>query len=62
MKKVLRDFVIEGVKNTILFHLQLMNDPSYRYGNYSTKFMEAFVMKYSKFKKEIEHINKVYCE
>jgi acetyl-CoA carboxylase biotin carboxylase subunit len=45
MKRALREFVIEGVKTTIPFHLQLMDNPDYRSGNYTTKFMEDFVMK-----------------
>ena len=45
MKRALREFVIEGVKTTIPFHLQLMDDPAYRSGNYTTKFMEDFEMK-----------------
>ena len=45
MKRALREFVIEGVKTTIPFHLQLMDNEEYRSGNYTTKFMEDFVMK-----------------
>ncbi|WP_139957698.1 acetyl-CoA carboxylase biotin carboxylase subunit [Flavicella sediminum] len=45
MKRALDEFVIEGVKTTIPFHRQLMDDPSYVEGNYTTKFMEDFVMK-----------------
>jgi acetyl-CoA carboxylase biotin carboxylase subunit len=45
MKRALREFVIEGVKTTIPFHLQLMDNEGYRSGNYTTKFMEDFVMK-----------------
>ena len=45
MKRALREFTIEGVKTTIPFHLQLMDDPAYRSGNYTTKFMEDFEMK-----------------
>ena len=45
MKRALREFVIEGVKTTIPFHLQLMDNEDYRSGNYTTKFMEDFVMK-----------------
>ena len=37
--------VVEGVKTTIPFHLQLMDDPDYLAGNYTTKFMEDFKMK-----------------
>jgi acetyl-CoA carboxylase biotin carboxylase subunit len=45
MKRALDEFVIEGIKTTIPFHRQLMDDPSYISGNYTTKFMEDFVMK-----------------
>ena len=44
MKRALDEFVIEGVKTTIPFHRQLMDHPDYRAGNYTTKFMEDFVM------------------
>tara|TARA_B100000767_G_scaffold209696_1_gene196687 strand:- start:30845 stop:32182 length:1338 start_codon:yes stop_codon:yes gene_type:complete len=45
MKRALQEFVIEGVKTTIPFHLQLMDHPDYLSGNYTTKFMEEFEMK-----------------
>ncbi|MFD1314319.1 acetyl-CoA carboxylase biotin carboxylase subunit [Namhaeicola litoreus] len=45
MKRALDEFVIEGIKTTIPFHRQLMDDPNYVSGNYTTKFMEDFVMK-----------------
>ncbi len=45
MKRALDEFVVEGVKTTIPFHLQLMDDPDYLAGNYTTKFMEDFQMK-----------------
>lgn len=45
MKRALDEFVIEGVKTTIPFHRQLMDDPDYVAGNYTTKFMETFQMK-----------------
>ena len=44
MKRALDEFVIEGVKTTIPFHRQLMDHPDYLSGNYTTKFMESFVM------------------
>ena len=44
MKRALDEFVIEGVKTTIPFHRQLMDHPEYVSGNYTTKFMEDFVM------------------
>ena len=45
MKRALGEFVIEGIKTTIPFHRQLMDHPDYLSGNYTTKFMEDFVMK-----------------
>ena len=44
MKRSLDEFVIEGIKTTIPFHRQLMDHPDYIAGNYTTKFMEDFVM------------------
>lgn len=44
MKRALDEFVIEGVKTTIPFHRQLMDEPDYISGNYTTKFMETFKM------------------
>jgi len=45
MKRALDEFVIEGIKTTIPFHRQLMDNPDYVEGNYTTKFMEDFEMK-----------------
>src|ERR1700710_926306 len=42
MERALSEFVIEGVKTTIPFHLKLLQDPSFRAGNFTTKFMETF--------------------
>ena len=44
MKRALDEFVIEGIKTTIPFHRQLMNHPDYVAGNYTTKFMEDFIL------------------
>ncbi len=44
MKRALDEFIIEGIKTTIPFHRQLMDHPDYVAGNYTTKFMEDFVM------------------
>ena len=44
MKRALDEFVIEGIKTTIPFHRQLMEEQAYISGNYTTKFMEDFVM------------------
>lgn len=42
MRRALDEFVIEGIKTTIPFHRALMDDPDYKEGNYTTKFMETF--------------------
>ncbi len=44
MKRALDEFVIEGVKTTIPFHRQLMDDPRYVAGDYTTAFMDDFKM------------------
>lgn len=44
MKRALDEFVIEGIKTTIPFHRQLMEHKDYLEGNYTTKFMEDFVI------------------
>ncbi len=44
MKRALDEFVIEGIKTTIPFHRQLMDDPNYVAGNYTTAFMDDFEM------------------
>jgi acetyl-CoA carboxylase biotin carboxylase subunit len=45
MERALSEFVIEGVKTTIPFHQQLMQNEDFRKGNYTTKFLEGFVLK-----------------
>ncbi|HEX8575129.1 MAG TPA: acetyl-CoA carboxylase biotin carboxylase subunit [Flavobacterium sp.] len=44
MKRALDEFVIEGIKTTIPFHRQLMDDPRYVEGDYTTAFMDTFKM------------------
>ena len=44
MKRALDEFVIEGIKTTIPFHRQLMDEPDYVAGNYTTAFMDSFKM------------------
>lgn len=44
MRRALDEFVIEGIKTTIPFHRQLMDDPRYIEGNYTTAFMDTFKM------------------
>jgi acetyl-CoA carboxylase biotin carboxylase subunit len=45
MYRALSEYVIEGVKTTIPFHLQLMNDERFRSGDFNTKFLESFELK-----------------
>jgi len=42
MERALSEYVIEGVKTTIPFHLQLMKNEDFRKGNFTTKFIESF--------------------
>jgi acetyl-CoA carboxylase biotin carboxylase subunit len=41
MKRALQEFVIEGVKTTIPFHIKLMDNPQFRSGKFTTKFLET---------------------
>ena len=45
MYRGLSEYVIEGVKTTIPFHLQLMQDERFRSGDFNTKFLESFKLK-----------------
>jgi acetyl-CoA carboxylase biotin carboxylase subunit len=45
MYRALIEFVIEGVKTTIPFHLQLMQDERFKSGDFNTKFLESFKLK-----------------
>jgi acetyl-CoA carboxylase biotin carboxylase subunit len=45
MYRALSEYVIEGVRTTIPFHLQLMKDERFRSGNFNTKFLEDFVLR-----------------
>ena len=44
MSRALSEYVIEGVKTTIPFHQQLMRNEDFRKGNFTTKFLETFVL------------------
>jgi acetyl-CoA carboxylase biotin carboxylase subunit len=41
MKRALGEFVIEGIKTTIPFHLKLMDNDNFRSGDFNTKFLET---------------------
>jgi acetyl-CoA carboxylase, biotin carboxylase subunit len=42
MKRALSEFVIEGVKTTIPFHLKLLNHEKFVEGDFNTKFLEIY--------------------
>ena len=42
MKRALEEFVIEGIKTTIPFHIKLMDDKGFQSGNFTTAFLESF--------------------
>ncbi|MEA5259422.1 acetyl-CoA carboxylase biotin carboxylase subunit [Arcicella aquatica] len=42
MKRALQEFVIEGIKTTIPFHIKLMDDERFKSGNFTTAFMDGF--------------------
>lgn len=45
MYRALSEYVIEGIKTTIPFHLQLMQDERFRSGDFNTKFLDGFELK-----------------
>lgn len=42
MKRALQEFVIEGIKTTIPFHIKLMDDEGFKSGNFTTAFLDDF--------------------
>ena len=45
MYRALSEYIIEGIKTTIPFHLQLMQDERFRSGDFNTKFIEGFKLR-----------------
>ena len=45
MTRALSEYVIEGIKTTIPFHLKLMQNEDFIKGNYTTKFLETWDFK-----------------
>jgi len=41
----LEEFIIEGIKTTIPFHMQVIDDKNFRKGNFNTHFLEHFNLK-----------------
>ena len=42
MKRALEEFVIDGIKTTIPFHIALLENEQFKEGNFTTKFLETF--------------------
>ncbi|HEX7412895.1 MAG TPA: acetyl-CoA carboxylase biotin carboxylase subunit [Bacteroidia bacterium] len=45
MYRALSEYVIEGIKTTIPFHMKLMQNEDFKKGNYTTKFLETWNFK-----------------
>jgi len=45
LSRALDEFIVEGIKTTIPFHQQLLQNEKFREGVYTTKFMEDFELK-----------------
>lgn len=45
MHRALSEYIIEGVKTTIPFHIQLFEDENFKKGKFTTKFLEDFKLK-----------------
>jgi len=54
MKRALQEFVIEGVKTTIPFHIKLMENEQFLSGDFTTKFLEGFDFSVLKEKQTVE--------
>jgi acetyl-CoA carboxylase biotin carboxylase subunit len=42
-KRALEEFVIEGIKTTIPFHLKVLEDAKFKSGNFDTSFLDHFL-------------------
>ena len=45
MKRALDEFIVEGIKTTIPFHQQLMDDETFKSGKFHTGFIDTFDLK-----------------
>jgi acetyl-CoA carboxylase biotin carboxylase subunit len=41
-KRALNEFIVEGIKTTIPFHLKVLEDSRFKSGNFDTSFLEKF--------------------
>ena len=51
MDRALNEFIVEGVKTTIPFHIALMRNDDFKAGNFTTSFVEGFQFKNGEGKK-----------
>lgn len=42
MERALQEFIVEGIKTTIPFHIQLMKNEDFKKGNFNTSFINTF--------------------
>ena len=45
MKRALGEYIVGGIKTTIPFHQQLMENEKFLEGDFTTKFMDDFELK-----------------
>lgn len=45
MYRALSEYIIDGIKTTIPFHIRLFEDEQFKKGNFTTKFLETFDLK-----------------
>ena len=45
MHRALSEYIVDGVKTTIPFHIQLFENEEFKKGNFTTKFLESFKLK-----------------
>ncbi|MFZ9498716.1 MAG: acetyl-CoA carboxylase biotin carboxylase subunit, partial [Bacteroidia bacterium] len=44
MERALSEFVVEGIKTTIPFHLQMLKDPNFIAGQFNTQYLNTWKM------------------
>jgi acetyl-CoA carboxylase biotin carboxylase subunit len=45
LKRALEEFVVEGMKTTIPLHQRIIDDPEFQAGDYTIKWLEAWLDK-----------------
>ena len=44
MERALSEFVVEGIKTTIPFHIKMLKDENFRTGNFNTQYLNNWSM------------------